>query len=255
MVRTGLARKLHEKHTSDYCIAYLDILGAQNCMKNDIDDKFLNELNSIYFDAIYPILFEGLNFQNITHFKIFSDNILLAVPIDNDKKNTSRKLTTLINYVGNIYNNALHHGHLIRGSITTGKLFINEKFVYGNALVEAVNMEGKLAIYPRIIVHDKLTSICPQYLEQTADNYWIVKNFLFADCNDYISFKLNLLNMLKKYHKDEKAKQKIMWAITYYNCYYGNPNNYDTIGAEIITDEEIENAIIDSAKGDLECVI
>ena len=52
MVRTGLARNLPKIHTSNYCVAYLDVLGAEKFMKNDEQDKFLNDLNSIYYDAI-----------------------------------------------------------------------------------------------------------------------------------------------------------------------------------------------------------
>ena len=33
MVRTGQARNLPKIHTSNYCVAYLDVLGAKKFMK------------------------------------------------------------------------------------------------------------------------------------------------------------------------------------------------------------------------------
>ena len=52
MFRSGHARQLPQYATERYCVAYLDVLGAKKFMAEN-SDKFLNDLNSIYFDAVF----------------------------------------------------------------------------------------------------------------------------------------------------------------------------------------------------------
>lgn len=154
MVRTALARRLAEIRTSNYCVAYLDVLGAEEFMENEQNDKFLNDLNSIYTDAVHDVKFTNLVTEKDVHVKIFSDNILLAIKVDKKDNLRQNKIETIINLTGNIYNNALYHGYLMRGAITEGPFYKDDDsiFVYGKALIDAVKMEEKFAIYPRIIM-------------------------------------------------------------------------------------------------------
>lgn len=109
MVRTGLARNLPKIHTSNYCVAYLDFLGAKKFMENDKDDKFLNTLNSIYYDAIDNVTFTNeINNKDI-YIKIFSDNIVLAIEINKNDELRDVKIEKILNIASNIYNNALVH--------------------------------------------------------------------------------------------------------------------------------------------------
>ncbi len=232
MVRTGKRRDLPKIHTSEYYVAYLDVLGSAKQMQNDDNDEFLNKLNSIYYDAMYDVIFDGLNFDKITYTKIFSDNIVLAVKIEENETNKTEKLSRLLNYVGNIYNNALYHGYLIRGGITKGAFCCNETFVYGKALIDAVEMEENIAIYPRVIAQKEIYEALPQYFEECADGEFALDNFIFHGNADV--YRYQLIEMYKKC-TDEKVKQKIMWAITHYNC---SPNN--SVTRRKITKEDLE---------------
>ena len=62
-------------------------------------------------------------------------------------------LSPLIELVQDIARWSLLSGFLIRGGITIGKLYHNatQGVVFGEALVEAYNLESKDAIYPRVI--------------------------------------------------------------------------------------------------------
>ena len=64
--------------TSNYYLAYLDILGTRNIVAKDKDDRYLNELNKIYENAINTKLTIN-NWDNIhINAKIFSDNIFIV---------------------------------------------------------------------------------------------------------------------------------------------------------------------------------
>lgn len=221
MVRTGQARNLPKIHTSNYCVAYLDVLGAENYMKGDLADKFLNDLNSIYFDAINDISFTNYVTQKDILVKIFSDNILLGIQINENDDLRKDKIEKILNIAGNIFNNALYHGYLLRGAITEGPFYKDDNniFVYGKALIDAVEIEEELAIYPRVVAQKSIQETLPQYFEECADGNSILQNFIFHPGFPEI-YKQNLLEIYKKSYKNEKVKQKIMWIISLFNSYY-----------------------------------
>ena len=240
MSRTGLARELAKINTSNYCIVYLDILGAENFMKGKSADKFLNDLNSIYYDAIREVSFNNFVSQKDINVKIFSDNILLAIKINKNDSFRSNKIEKLINITGIIFNNALYHGYLMRGAITEGPFYNDDNniFVYGKALIDAVEMEEKLAIYPRIIVQKSIQETLPQYFEECADGCIILNNFIFKGLMLPDVYRHNLIEIYKKYHNDKKVEQKINWIISYFNNYYIN-----SVTRIQITKEDLINAI------------
>lgn len=221
MVRTGQARNLPKIHTSNYCVAYLDVLGAENYMKGDLADKFLNDLNSIYFDAINDISFTNYVTQKDILVKIFSDNILLGIQINENDDLRKDKIEKILNIAGNIFNNALYHGYLLRGAITEGPFYKDDNniFVYGKALIDAVEIEEELVIYPRVVAQKSIQETLPQYFEECADGNFILQNFIFHPGFPEI-YKQNLLEIYKKSYKNEKVKQKIMWIISLFNSYY-----------------------------------
>src|SRR5580658_7830841 len=47
---------------------------------------------------------------------------------------------------------ALRLGFLIRGAATIGKLYHSQGVVFGEALIEAVQLEKRTAVYPRVIL-------------------------------------------------------------------------------------------------------
>lgn len=138
-----------ELTTSNYYLAYLDILGTRDIVAQDKDDKYLNELNTIYERAINTKAI--INNWHDLHInaKIFSDNILLFA--QSNGQDDKEKLLSLITLTSMIQCEALRKGRLLRGGITFGKFFANERFVHGQALIDAVNLEEKNAIYPPLV--------------------------------------------------------------------------------------------------------
>lgn len=199
--------------TSKYCVAYLDILGSKNLIDNDKNNEFLNYLNMLCGDALLEV-----SFNKDIFIKIFSDNILLAVNTECEAQIRKGRIEALINRVGNIQNEILRYGYLVRGAIVEGDFFHNDVIVYGEALVKAVTDEEQIAIYPRVIVQKDIFELLPHYFIMDEDNLVFLNQFIFSHALEYVNFKHQLLEMLKK-NPDEKYKQRIMWVINYYNNY------------------------------------
>ena len=239
MFRSGHARQLPQYATERYCVAYLDVLGAKKFMAEN-SDKFLNDLNSIYFDAVNDVTATGIVTGETVEVKIFSDNILLAIKTGDNPEEAKGKTTKILNVAANIYNNALGHGYLMRGAITIGDFFQNDVFVYGKALVDAVYMEEKIAIYPRIVVNGLLYKTHWQYFLPCNDGCFTLNTFAFRGLPDV--YKLRLLELCKRHHNDIKVMQKIMWVISCFNeCHANKPGI-----KRKITQSEIAEAVAKS---------
>ena len=176
MFRSGQARILPPLGTEKYCVVYLDVLGAKKFMTDD-SHKFLNDLNSIYIDAKNEIESTGGMTSEAIEGKIFSDNVLLTLKIEDNLEKSKDKIARLLCLSANIYNNALWHGYLMRGAVTVGDFYQNNLFVYGKALIDAVDMEENIAIYPRIVVHESLCEILRHYFAPCADGFFCIENF------------------------------------------------------------------------------
>ena len=238
-LRTGDLRNPQTNYnTSIHCVAYLDILGGKNKICADKDNTFLNVLNMFFQDAVKET---NLSFRKETIFtKIFSDNILLSMEIENNDNQAKEKFSSFLNLTANVVLEVLRYGFLMRGAITIGDFFHNDILVYGKALVDAVEMEEKIAIFPRIIAQKEVQQLVPQNFTESSDGLYIFKYLDYAvGPGDSYTIMTNLIKMLKEC-TDKKVEQKIRWAISYFNYYYKYLSY--SIDKPQITDEMIEKA-------------
>ncbi len=243
VVRTGLSRFPSTNYkTSNHIIAYLDILGAKQMICNDSNFNFLNLLNMFMEDAIEESGGGIFKHKEEIYIKIFSDNILLAIELKENDEQRDDKITLLFNIVANIYNEILRYGYLMRGAIVEGDFFHNDIIVYGKALVEAVNLEEKKAIYPRILVQKELSKSLQHYLLQDRDGLYILNIFQLSEYFDHLSFKLELLKILEQYKDKDHIKAKIMWMIKYFNFWF-TKYEHRLLNQQKITEEEIADAL------------
>lgn len=244
VIRTGLARKSWTNYkTSNHIIAYLDILGAKDIICNDTNFAFLNHLSMFMEDAIEESGGGVFPREEEIYIKIFSDNILLAIELKENDEQKDNKIATLFNTVANIYNEILRYGYLIRGAIVEGEFFHNDIIVYGKSLVEAVQLEENIAKYPRILVKTEVNN--PNnlyYLMKDSDGELFLNIFHSCSTFDDVTFKINLLEMLKKHKNNEKIKGKIMWMVKYFNSWF-TKYEYRIMNQQKITEEEINKAI------------
>lgn len=223
VIRTGITRNPSTNYkTSKHCVAYLDILGTKNKIYEDNDGKFLNYLNMLCKDAISEASNAKAFGYNDFFVKIFSDNMLFAVNTE-DESTRLDKISLMFCIISNIQNEVLNYGHLIRGAIVEGEFFHNDIIVYGKALVDAVNIEEKIAEYPRIIMQDKIAKELQQYAFRDIDGLYFLNSLFNIHGIEYVNIKMQLLEMLKKYKSDIRIKKKVMWAINYFNEWYKSP--------------------------------
>ena len=136
-------------------VAYIDILGFKNVVdasqKNaEVSERIHNALRRIH-RIVEKNYSKGI--ANGTEFGIevstFSDNAVISYPAEKDN------LFFLIIELIHLQLDLVIEGVLIRGGITIGDLYHDKDVVYGPAMVQAYEMENKIAVYPRIIVDEK----------------------------------------------------------------------------------------------------
>ena len=91
-------------------------------------------------------------------FKVFSDNILIAHELD-DAGDWYAAYKSVVEFLKHFLSRFLCQGVLFRGGITMGMLAINDVMVWGSGLVDVVNLEEKVAIYPRIVISNELACL------------------------------------------------------------------------------------------------
>lgn len=236
--RTGDARFPSTKYkTSQHCVAYLDFLGGKNIIYNDNGSEHLNKINMIYSDARR----KSKIYSEDIFIKIFSDNILFAIPTDHENREGS--VEDLIVLVSAFVQEATEYGYLIRGAITEGDFFGDTIFSYGKALVEAVEMEEKYAVYPRVIVKKEIATLLPHYFYKCADGWDSVNYYILGGGFDSVNFRGTLLNQLATNKHDIKVRQKIMFAIADFNTISKFKRKMGSVDCEPITFKEIERAL------------
>lgn len=143
----------------EYYIAYFDILGYKESLKNNTD--LINEL----LDIIHSVISGTKNYINEINnsplvgavanvniqYKAFSDNILLCLEKTDSAFETNRLLIFLSSVADIQQKFSVQHGLFIQGGITQGPLAISDDFVFGQGLIDVVEMESS-AIYPRIVL-------------------------------------------------------------------------------------------------------
>lgn len=151
-------------------ILYMDVLGARNLLnKEDLvtfikyltgnNRTFKHELMGPDKEGIYTLATLEPEISN------FSDHIVASYPsnklirpyTENHIKNDY--IGSLIIIAAQIYRSALERGLLIRGALTEGMLEHEGTSIIGEALIEAVDIEENIAIYPRVVITEKLISL------------------------------------------------------------------------------------------------
>ena len=145
-------------------IAYFDILGYKDFFDHQ-PEKVEGFLASIHRAVHYAIGYiqkfhESPIMSQIANtdykIKIFSDNFLICLETT-EMMNESVRLLTLIQSIAEIQSMLIsEYGLFVRGVITKGDISFNDDYVFGQGLIDAVYLEGKVAKYPRIIVSEEL---------------------------------------------------------------------------------------------------
>ena len=145
----------------DGIVAFLDVLGTSRLMKSiDDADVTSEDIKKVYSttigmeDTFVTSLTPTLNkLGEDLKYMIISDSFVISVP------SNQNALTELIHFIRKFQQSCLKSfSQPLRGAIAKGKIIgnISENKIIGSAFINAHMAEGKLAIYPRIILDFKL---------------------------------------------------------------------------------------------------
>lgn len=203
----------------DYYICYFDILGYKDYMdKNPEKHKqFLINVMLADEDVQSVLRYDGK--ENVGY-RAYSDNFLLY--IEKDLMTAKEALTLMSKITRKIQARFLmEHRIVVRGGITMGEFFVNDRIVFGQGLIAAVELESKQAIYPRIVLDKKVFAnvdllnilVDEGYIKEDIDGLYYINYFH----NEY-SIKLcqascvKLVDKYCKYHATVRDEAKIVQA-------------------------------------------
>ena len=89
---------------------------------------------------------------------------------------------------------------LLRGGITKGEFYVNDNIIFGNGLIQAVEIESQKAIYPRVVIDvdrfclKNYDSLWKTLIKKDDDNMYFVDYF---NINQYKSVELNQGNQIE----------------------------------------------------------
>lgn len=153
-------RDYQPKHIeySSYYVAFLDILGFKNLVSSKkIADK--KKIES-YFGIIEEVTAELVRMKSGKGLRsiIISDSVILSVPLEGTMPDSIKKLRHLCVAVGKIQATLALKGIWLRGAISSGEAFFDDEKsnVVGQAYVNAYLLENRQAIFPRVILDNRI---------------------------------------------------------------------------------------------------
>lgn len=222
---------LPEFKNQKYLIAYIDVLGAKEAIINNDRDFFKHLYSTLFIANALSSQYDPRGFWNKAKVKMFSDNLLVAIKInDRNPEIIEQEFAQLTFFIRSYTIPLVQKGYMIRGAITLGDLYVDDIIAWGNSLVEAVFLEEKVAIYPRVIVAHKIIE-CLKEIDLTKaektfetvfkilkddDGYYYVNMFdpssgkqskeMIEDLQEKFKKKLDMCD-------EDRIKQKINWYI------------------------------------------
>ncbi|MDY0748079.1 hypothetical protein SNE35_26500 [Paucibacter sp. R3-3] len=140
--------------------AYLDVLGGSKIF-DDGDSQAADFFLSSMLE--FERRLNGLRRDGTPVVKTFTDNIFAAIPLSTTSRfSVGEQVTHFLQEVSAQLQHFLLVAELpMRGAITIGSMLINDKFVFGPAVLQAVRAEEK-AIYPRVVLDASVLQALPK---------------------------------------------------------------------------------------------
>lgn len=214
--------------TQKSIVAFVDLLGTSQAIKNDEHDINLYSMNYILQTA-FDMCADDHICKAKVNVKAFSDNIVFSMELPEDAEEIERRarVHNIIEICAYFQIAAFGRGISIRGGITAGDFFCNDIFVWGKGLLRAYNLENKVAIYPRIVIDANVLPLLPE-CDDAGHKHHVLTDFDGITFLDYLSFftmptrneyiKRSLKDIeiiVRTLGDDERAIQKIRWIENY----------------------------------------
>jgi hypothetical protein len=170
-------------------ILFIDFLGFKGIVGKTVSDstalwQLIEALNEIGKIGDMPAAAS----QRITQ---FSDSVVLSYAV-----NEESGAFWMINEIALTVISLVFRGYLLRGALTIGQLYHEDQHVVGPAMVAAVEMESKVACFPRVIVDPAVVQLARRHRREghsPSEEEQYVRNFISEDKDgllfiDYVSW-------------------------------------------------------------------
>lgn len=238
-------------------ICYFDLLGYKEYLRIKGEEQYLKLVNVIVESIIKSI--QDINYRLSTfmetyhlskkafiNYRIFSDNVIMAVEmVGNDYFNV-KILQTIVSHVAELQTHLLlRYEATIRGAIIKGNVYFDKNFVFGEGLIQSYIYENDLAIYPRMLIDNEcnkllskemrlkrqfveymdawidVTSDTYEYVLQDGDGFYFV-NYLFNEKSreeiaKNIKGHKRAISKLLESAENLRIYQKYSWCCSYHN--------------------------------------
>lgn len=126
---------------------FLDILGFKNIVREDegVDEACAKVVAAL--KSGLKSLDKALELD-LVDVKSFSDNVLISLKYEVGKN----FIAPLFEFVCGYQKVLLQHGYFVRGGMSLGGLYVDEYAIYGQALIDAYDIESDKAIYPIVML-------------------------------------------------------------------------------------------------------
>ena len=223
--------KPNNKEYGNRAVAFIDILGFASMVQRM--DKSGDDYNTLMY-ALKKIKkyqeFAGseITVQSKLEISVFSDCITISCK--------PKHIFSILWSCGYLFGDLLFSGIALRGGIATGKLHHTNGIIFGEGLIEAYNIETKVAIYPRIVISSEAKELLPvganKFIKQDSDGLFYLNSFAFhpvppgADMllSDGYNPRVEYLRQVQKHIETNIAsavkldhKAKWNWLATQYN--------------------------------------
>jgi len=236
-------------HRLSYC-AFLDVLGFSERIRSSYKDKTANKLLQ-EFHAIFDRRINRLKSEvdeSLLYFKSFSDNVLLAHP--RFSEDMESELGFILWSISEYQFEMASKGFFIRGGLSVGPLFVDDNSVYGEALIDAYELESKVAVNPIVILckntmklvdkhigyyHGEVAPQVRHVLVNADGRYFI--NYLSEcivetddgeelDSKSLKKHKEQIEHALIQYAAQPAVFAKFSWLATYHNYFCDSVSSY-----------------------------
>ncbi|EJL6271823.1 hypothetical protein [Vibrio cholerae] len=173
----------------DRLVAFLDILGFSKmvCDRRDDDVEFVANLIPDMMRT-----HQGNVLRDDLQVTIISDSIILSVKAERD--DVLKDLFNICVIVGRLQHELALNGYYMRGGISVGKMFHNQKknMIVGPAYITAYLLESKKCIVPRVVIGEDVNQFYRKSYEQ-------MKETLNSEFTQFY-YKGNLINSFPSEH-------------------------------------------------------
>jgi hypothetical protein len=175
---------------------------------------------------------------NTGDFKAFTDNVVIGFPVRDDGEHEMRRIFGILAIFQLMM---IQKGFFVRGGVALGEHYMDSNIVFGAALIEAHEIESKLARDPRIVLGPSAVPNFRHHLSyySKAEYSWhynivlkdadgqLFLNYLGVGlmfgyesvCESVRQHRENVVDKLTGFADDPYIRSKYVWVANYHNYF------------------------------------